>query len=566
MNSNSSPHSRPARRPQRRPRSTANASGAGSSRNSPGDITRGAVRVQRAHKSAEGAKAAPAAAHLSIGQRIRRVGLKLAIPHAVIIMSIIVIAVAALLIASESIAVLPSIIATAWLIMQAAPVAGDDAVIAAVPLLPVVLTIALSARQVRASVRKRFSIIDLLMVFAWSLVIPVVLSVIALLMLADAQTVYPVAVPPISSVMLSVVVVHLLAFVCGLGPKAWRALARRYRVPESIVDGVVIGVKSLGWLCLAAAAVGVALFVLGWEKQEQIMAAYPQAETGGRFALFLSSVLYIPNAVIGVAGVLLGSEYQFGAASVSLFETHLVPLPPLPLMGLVPASSASWAWIGLFVPIAVLVAVMLRLRPSPIMTLSAGLTAWLLTSAAAYLSGGVVGAYENTGVPVLWTASLALIWIGGIALAVTLMLFVVQRRQQPALLVDEAVAEPAEEETAGGRADEHPEADHFVAGELDDDYRDDAYGDDEYGDAEDRDDDATVAEESSADDSADEETVAGQEAAEDTGETDASVSDEDTDAHVNEEDADVGAGEEGEAGASEEGEDSDESDDGKRTE
>lgn len=465
MNSNSSPHSRSARRPHRRPRSTANAAPVGSARQYRGSSLRAATSGKRGQRTPERKKTAPAAAELTMRQRIRKVGLMLAVPHLVLIMSVIVIAVTALLISSQSVAILPTVIAIAWLIFQAAPVAGEDVVISAVPLAPALITIALSARQVNATVRKRFSIIDLLMVFAWSLVIPLVLTVIALLMLADAQAVYPVAVPPIASVFLSVLIIHLLAFVCGLGPKAWRALARRYRVPSSIVDGIVLGAKTLGWLSLAALGVGIVLFALSWGKQEEIMVAYPQAQSGGKLALIVLSLLYIPNAIIGVAGVLFGSEYQFGAASVSLFETHLVPLPPVPIMGLVPASSASWAWVGLFVPIAVIVVVMWRMRPSPIATLSAGLSAWLLMAAAGYLSGGEIGAYDNTGVPVLWTASLALIWIGGIALAVTLMLFVFQRRQASALVAENyesaATAQTTEATENAGVDDFDPEDNAF---------------------------------------------------------------------------------------------------------
>ena len=465
MNSNSSPHSRSVRRPHRRPRSTANAAPVGSARQYRGSSLRAATSGKCGQRTPERKKTAPAAAELTMRQRIRKVGLMLAVPHLVLIMSVIVIAVTALLISSQSVAILPTVIAIAWLIFQAAPVAGEDVVISAVPLAPALITIALSARQVNATVRKRFSIIDLLMVFAWSLVIPLVLTVIALLMLADAQAVYPVAVPPIASVFLSVLIIHLLAFVCGLGPKAWRALARRYRVQSSIVDGIVLGAKTLGWLSLAALGVGIVLFALSWGKQEEIMVAYPQAQSGGKLALIVLSLLYIPNAIIGVAGVLFGSEYQFGAASVSLFETHLVPLPPVPIMGLVPASSASWAWVGLFIPIAVIVVVMWRMRPSPIATLSAGLSAWLLMAAAGYLSGGEIGAYDNTGVPVLWTASLALIWIGGIALAVTLMLFVFQRRQASALVAENyesaATAQTTEATENAGVDDFDPEDNAF---------------------------------------------------------------------------------------------------------
>lgn len=457
MNSNSSPHSRAARRPQRRPRTAPNVSLPANARRGRVASARGMTRGQRVsvNKSADKtssqalqqAKRAPAAAQLTMGRRIRKVGLTLAIPHLVVILSIVAIAIGALLSTSQSIALLPTITATAWLVFHAAPVAGDGVVLASVPLLPALITFALSARQVRVSVRKRFSIIDLLMIFVWSLVTPLLFTVVALLMLADAQTVYPVTVPPIGSVMFSVAVVHLFAFVFGLGPKAWRALARRYGIPRSILEGVVIGAKTLLWLCLAAVIVAVIFLVVGWGRQAEIMAAYPQASASGKLALVMLSLAYIPNIIVGVGGVLLGSEYQFGAGSVSLFETHLVPLPPLPVMGMVPPTSASWAWIGLFVPVAVIIVVMLRMRPSPVMTLSAGFTAWVLTAVAAYLSGGQVGAYSNTGLPVLWTASLALIWVGGIALAITLMQLVFARRYNAkSAVVDESAVDGEEQE------------------------------------------------------------------------------------------------------------------------
>ncbi|MFW8573381.1 DUF6350 family protein [Corynebacterium pseudodiphtheriticum] len=467
MNSNSSPHSRAARRPQRRPRTAPNVSLPANARRGRVASARGMTRGQRVSvaKSADKtssqarqeAKRAPAAAQLTMGRRIRKVGLTLAIPHLVVILSIVAIAVGALLSTSQSIALLPTITATAWLVFHAAPVAGDGVVLASVPLLPALITFALSARQVRVSVRKRFSIIDLLMIFVWSLVTPLLFTVVALLMLADAQTVYPVTVPPIGSVMFSVALVHLLAFVFGLGPKAWRALARRYGIPQSILEGVVIGAKTLLWLCLAAVIVAVIFLVVGWGRQAEVMAAYPQASGSGRLALVMLSLAYIPNIIVGVGGVLLGSEYQFGAGSVSLFETHLVPLPPLPVMGMVPPTSASWAWIGLFIPVAVIIVVMLRMRPSPVMTLSAGFTAWVLTAVAAYLSGGQVGAYSNTGLPVLWTASLALIWVGGIALAVTLMQSVFARRYNAKPAVVDELAVDGEEQELGSPEPQEPE-------------------------------------------------------------------------------------------------------------
>ncbi len=96
------------------------------------------------------------------------------------------------------------------------------------------------------------------------------------------------------------------------------------------------------------------------------------------------------------------------------------------------------------------------------------------------LTGGEVGAYSDTGLPVLWTASLALIWVGGIALAVTLMLLVFQRRQargeseeDPAdyaeqeldMLADDAV--PAEQAQGEG-AEKTPDAEYDYAEDAED--------------------------------------------------------------------------------------------------
>ena len=80
------------------------------------------------------------------------------------------------------------------------------------------------------------------------------------------------------------------------------------------------------------------------------------------------------------------------------------------------------------------------------MTVCAGVTTWVIVALAVLLTGGEVGAYSNNGLPVLWTASLALIWVGGIALAVTLMLLVFQRRQARGG-IEENPADYAEQES-----------------------------------------------------------------------------------------------------------------------
>src|SRR5699024_11241490 len=116
------------------------------------------------------------------------------------------------------------------------------------------------------------------------------------------------------------------------------------------------------------------------------------------------SVLYLPNLLIGVAGILLGAEFHIGDASVSLFSVHLVPLPPLPLLGAVPGSASSWA-IGLLLLTAVAFAfVALRQRPSFVQSLVAGVAMGVLVLLFGYFITGELGYYESVG-PMLFIAA-----------------------------------------------------------------------------------------------------------------------------------------------------------------
>src|SRR5699024_9684089 len=140
------------------------------------------------------------------------------------------------------------------------------------------------------------------------------------------------------------------------------------------------------------------------------------------------SVLYLPNLLIGVAGILLGAEFHIGDASVSLFSVHLVPLPPLPLLGAVPGSASSWA-IGLLLLTAVAFAfVALRQRPSFVQSLVAGVAMGVLVLLFGYFITGELGYYESVGPMLFIAAGLAVVWGCGINLAVATGIMLKERR------------------------------------------------------------------------------------------------------------------------------------------
>ena len=136
------------------------------------------------------------------------------------------------------------------------------------------------------------------------------------------------------------------------GWRLWRALAKRYGVPRPLVDATQIALRYLAYLAIGAAAVFAVVFLVNISRQGEMMNDYPTISGLGIAGLVLLSVLYIPNAIVSTAAVLVGSEFSVGEGSVSLFSAHLVPLPPLPITGGIPASAPSWAVALLIVPSA----------------------------------------------------------------------------------------------------------------------------------------------------------------------------------------------------------------------
>ena len=183
-------------------------------------------------------------------------------------------------------------------------------------------------------------------------------------MLWDAGKVYDVSPPNLAQALLRVIVLHLAAMAAGMGSRLWRALAKRYGVPRQIVDATQIALRYLGYLAIGAAVVFAVVFLLNISRQGEMMDEYPTVSGLGVAGLVLVSLLYIPNAIVSTAAVVVGSEFSIGEGSVSLFSAHLVPLPPLPITGGIPASAPSWAVVLLLVPLGAAIYALYKKRPS----------------------------------------------------------------------------------------------------------------------------------------------------------------------------------------------------------
>lgn len=423
-----------------------------------------ATATQKPHNSAERvarkagskAKARRTPAPLTKAGRIRQLFMSAALPNIIVVLIIVALAFGALLLFGSPLAWLPTIVAEAWMVFNLAPVSAAGVDLSFLPALPALILATVVAVRVRAAVKHKVSVKDLAILVACVVGVPVALTCIAWVMLWDAGKVFDVSPPNLAAALARVIVVHLAAMAAGMGTRLWRALAKRYGAPPLLVDAALIALRYLAYLAIGATVVFVLIFIVNFSRQGEMMDEYPSITGLGIFTLILLSLLYIPNAIVSTGAVLVGSEFSAGEAQVSLFSTHLVPLPPLPITGGIPASSPGWAVVFMVVPLIAATMSLYKKRPSFQKVLAATVATAVIMFFACYLVSGTLGYYGHTG-PHLWTAAgLAALWIAVVGLAVAAAFALMNWRDARAA---EAEAESSAAEVAEVEASEEDSED-----------------------------------------------------------------------------------------------------------
>ncbi|QPK79785.1 hypothetical protein G7Y31_03555 [Corynebacterium lizhenjunii] len=421
MSKNTSPHSRESRRNRAQPAAA-----------------RVATKVR--DKNSQHRRHQPETLPGMLWQMLLVVGL----PSVIFVGVIIAASLTGVLLAGAPMAWLPTIIGSAWMVVSLGALSIQDASLALFPLIPAGLLVWLVARRVHHRVKERVSERDLLLLAACCVLVPTVLTLVAWFMLWDASKVYDVQAPPVLAALVRPILLHLVALALGMGPRLWKALAGRYGVPRWLVDAAITAMYFFLTLAAAAAVVLVVLVAVRWDQQGQLWAQYPVTDGGTVAGLLGLSIAYAPNAVVAVLAVLSGADFQLGEASVSVFESVLVPLPPLPLLAAVPADAPAWAPIALVLPVAVGIGVGVWRRPNWSHALAAGGWTVAFTAILVYAASGTLGHYGWVG-PRWWLAAvLCGIWAALTGLAVA-GVEALRRRQSPEAPVGEADPELPEE-------------------------------------------------------------------------------------------------------------------------
>lgn len=414
MNKNTSPNSRSSSGPRSQVRGRV----AGKQGSKPGSksSTQPAQRIAR--KAGAASRARKKQHPTTTAGRFRRMAVAVGLPNAAWVLAIVVLALGTILLTSSPMAWLPSAIAQGWMISNLAPVEAGDISISALPLLPALILVVLVSSRIHATVKKRASLNDLLACLAMVVAIPTVITVVAWAMLWDAGKVYDLEPPNLLEVLPRMWLLHLTAMAFGLGPRLWKALARRYSLPQWLVDAAITAAKCLiALLCVAFIAL-VVLFFAGWDNQRILLDEFPNMNGWALAGLIGMSIAYLPNAMIAAMSVLSGSEFHIGDASVSLFSIHLVPLPPMPLAAMVPSAVAPWA-VGLMVLTALAIAtVMVKVRPNALHALAAAAFSGIFTLLLGYFATGELGAYGQMGPMSFIAAGLIAVWVAGLGLCI----------------------------------------------------------------------------------------------------------------------------------------------------
>lgn len=394
------------------------------------------------------------------------------LPNGVAVAFLIALGIAGIMLVNAPMATLPAVVAQSWLALNAAPIIIQGHHFGIMPLLLTAIIVALVAHRVRRAVKDRVSIADLGVITMVVLVVPSLLTLIAIAMLYDAAKVFPVTPPDIAMALGKTLLVHLIALVLGMGVRLWKALAKRLNIAESLVDQAVSSLWLVGYALLGAVLVGIGSLIVHAQLTGDIMNTYT---TWGKVAVVAVSLGYLPNAAIATLAVTAGSEVAIGAGLISVFGVNLVPLPPLPMFAAVPLQADTMMALLLAVPVCATVLALMKRVPRlidvPGLVVFVALDILVLTT----LTYGELGIYGEVGPRILLTTGLMACWVTVVGLITAIVGNWVQRRlvaaaaaaereaelfdEFSALAISESELEPQAAESAEPEAEEaHEEA------------------------------------------------------------------------------------------------------------
>ncbi|MEV6767565.1 DUF6350 family protein [Nocardia sp. NPDC051030] len=309
-------------------------------------------------------------------------------------------------------------IAASWLAVHQIPLVIGKTGIGLWPLLPTALMLWLVVRDCARAAEPECTRADLGWIAGAAVGGPLLITAVCLAVADDASGVVALQPPNTSLAFAWVIGLHLLAAALGIGSRRWRDFTDLLPIPlpHWVVPGLRAGVRSVGRLLAAAAALTLFSFLAHWSR---IGDTYHSAGNFvGVLGLTLLSLAYLPNVLVDAASVLLGGQTHIGPGSLSLFDIQGAPVPALPLAAAVPSGPVAGWWIALLiVPAAIGVLGGLDCGrtsgdriTAPWATFTSAAVAAVLLMLLGVVAGGDLGTFGWIGPNILISGVLAFIW------------------------------------------------------------------------------------------------------------------------------------------------------------
>ncbi|MGV9710831.1 cell division protein PerM [Gordonia sp. NPDC003424] len=394
----------------------------------------------------------------------------------VLTMALVVLAVLAiLLLAGSGLAGLGTTVGALWLAIHQVPVTISGVTIGVLPLLPTLAIAAATARMAWSASGPERPTSELTAVGLAAVGGPLLMTALSLAVMMDGASVTQVQSPVALIAFAYTLGIHAAAAAGGIAFRRRQDLFHRFAVTGADRRGLRLGVVAVTALLGCGAVVVLVRLIVRWHDLGSAIAAGNDFD--GYLGLTLLSVLYLPNAVVGAAAVLVGSDVHLGTASVDLFTVHPGPLPPLPVVTVIPQSApGTLGLLACAVPAGIALVVAFRCRDvDPLANVRSVAVAGAVAASAMVLlcamAGGALGEFGAVGITVPTVGVFTLGWIIVVGLVVALIHGCLPSTRAARLAVDDELWDD----------DEVGYDDDYLTDEFDDEYADEYSEDDEYG-------------------------------------------------------------------------------------
>ncbi|MGW5572555.1 cell division protein PerM [Nocardia thailandica] len=314
----------------------------------------------------------------------------------------------------------PAVIAASWLGAHQIPLTIGRTTLGLLPLVPTAAILWFAARETARAVPARPTRVDLAWLAGATLAGPLLVTAVCLAVTADASGVTPLQPPGTLAAFGWVLLLYAATAATAFAGRHWRAV--RGLLPVEVPEWAMQGLRAARRTVLRLLACAAVATLVGFLAHlSRFGDAYGRAD--GFVDVLGTTVLslaYLPNVVVGAAGLLSGAAIQFGSGSVGLFGVLGAQAPAVPALIPLPTGPAAAWWPALaLIPIAIGVLGGVELgrvsddrAGAPWATFTSAGVATLTFLALSFVAGGELGAFGHVGTDLLMLAALLFTWFG----------------------------------------------------------------------------------------------------------------------------------------------------------